>query len=622
MTIELLQASLTRRELLRLGMAAWLAPRHLPWSERAPWSFAVFSDTHFGIPENHEKNRALLEEIAGFSPELAVLAGDVTERGWADEYDALDRGLAGLGYRVRMAPGNHEVRWAPYGLQLFGQRVGPAHQIFEHRGVVFALLATTVPLSHWGHVGGTQRRWLEQELQRFPSDTPVFMFMHLPAGRAGSVDDDAALGDVLARCNTRIVFTGHGHADLRWDWRGMTCTMGKGLYQGSYQRVEVDPDAGEVRIYRRTATGLETTPFATVPLARPATPAPPPAPVPEPEANGALRVRWTRPLGGGVLSHLLLRRGTLYVSAMDGVVYALDAKNGSVRWQAATGGYCHSSPVLAGNTLIVGSADAQVYGFDARSGQERWRFATGGPVYASAAVAKGVAAIASGDGVVYGLDVRTGRERWRFPLPAGPSAFAQSPAGTDGERFFIGAWDRYVYALDAATGAELWRYAATPTSFYYSAAIGAPAVTGGRLYVPSNDNVLHAVDARTGAPVWTVKSPGDKYGYSSPRVVGGRIYIGCLGDKGEVRCLAAEDGRELWVAATGSTIYESSPAVANGRVAIGSVDGHLWLLDARDGKQLGWFRFPPGHFTASPAAEGNRVYAATLAEVAVGLEAK
>ena len=616
----LLKASLTRRELLKLGAVAWLAPRRFSFGEAAPWSFAVFSDTHFGIPENFDRNRVLLQELTGFAPELAVLVGDVTERGWAEEYDVVNRALTGLGYRVVAAPGNHEVRWAPYGMQLFGERVGPSHQVFEHRGCVFALLDTTVPLSHWGHVGGAQRRWLEQELQRFGADTPVFVFMHHPAGRAGSVDDDQALGDVLARFNTRIVFTGHGHSDLLWDWRGMTCTMGRGLYQGSYQRAEVDPDGRAVRLFRHTASGLETTPFATVSLVRPAAATPSASPVRLPLVAGALALRWLAPLGGGVLSHLLSRNGTLYVSAMDGVLYALDAANGSVRWQAATGGYCHSSPVPAGDALIVGSADAHVYAFDAATGEQRWQFTTRGPVYASAAVAKGIAAIASGDGAVYGLDVASGQERWRFQLPPGPSAFAQSPAATDGERIFIGAWDRHVYALDAATGAELWRYLATPGTFYYSAAIGAPAVAGGRLYVPSNDNTLHALDTATGTAVWTVKSNGDKYGYSSPRVVDGRIYIGCLGDRGEVRCLAAEDGHELWVAGTGATIYESSPAVAAGRVAIGSVDGTLWLLDANDGKLLGSFRFPPGLFTSSPVAENGRIYAATLSELVARLD--
>ena len=115
-------------------------------------------------------------------------------------------------------------------------------------------------------------------------------------------------------------------------------------------------------------------------------------------------------------------------------------------------------------------------------------------------------------------------------------------------------------------------------------------------------------------------SPGDRLGYSSPRIDGDRIYIGCIGDKGEVRCLNAADGGEVWATATGSEIYDSSPAIAGGTLAIGSVDGTLWLLRTSDGAILGSFRFPPGHFLSSPAAEEGRVYAATLAETLIAFE--
>ncbi|CAN5757923.1 PQQ-binding-like beta-propeller repeat protein [soil metagenome] len=611
------QAWLTRRQLIKLGIASWVAPR-LPATPRGPWSFVVFSDTHFGVGNNLALNRTLLEEIATLRPELVLNAGDVTERGWAEEYDDVDTALAGLGLRIHMAPGNHEVRWAPLGLQIFADRIGPPQSVFEHRGCVFAQLDSTVPLSHWGHIGGPQRRWLAHELSRFPSDAPLFVFLHHAPGRTpAAVDDDDALGDLLARFNTKVIFTGHGHSDLIWEWRGFTLTMARGLYQGSYLRVELDPDGDEIRLSRRTAVAPTLQLFATRPLDRRASFSA--GAVATRTGEEGLQAVWSRELGGGVMSRLLLHDGTLYVSAMDGHVLALDAASGDERWQAATDGYCHSSPVIADDVLIVGSADAHVHAFDAPSGAPRWRFRTGGPVYASAAVAQGIAAIASGDGVVYGLGVADGAERWRHALPPGPSAFAQSPAATDGERFFIGAWDRNVYALDVATGREAWRYLATPAGFYYSAAIAAPALAGGRLFIPSNDNVLHAIDPVTGTLLWQQSSSGDKFGYSSPTVVGDRIYVGCLGDRGEVRCLAASDGRELWTTATGATIYESSPAIADGFLAIGSVNGTLWLLDTADGRIVDSFRFPPGHFISSPAAGPGRVYAATFSEIVAAL---
>ena len=178
-------AELTRRDLLRLGVIACLAPRHLLAAPQEAWSFDVFSDTHFGIPGNPEKNRALLEEMSKLHPDFAIDIGDLTERAWPEEFDEAARAFAGLPFRVYVAPGNHDVRWAPRGLQLFSERVGPPHQLIRHKGCAFLLLDSTVPLSHWGHVGGPQRRWMASVLRGIERDTPLFVFLHHPAGRPG-----------------------------------------------------------------------------------------------------------------------------------------------------------------------------------------------------------------------------------------------------------------------------------------------------------------------------------------------------------------------------------------------------------------------------------------------------
>jgi outer membrane protein assembly factor BamB len=629
--------SITRRDLLKLGVATSLAPalRWLPG--RRSFTFAFFSDTHLGLEgRNLEACRTLMREIAErIRPGLAINGGDVTDYGWAGEYDGYDQVLAASACPVHHVPGNHDVRWAPRGLQIFRERVGPPFRSFDHAGCHFVLLDSTVPLSHYGHYETAQLRWLEADLRRVGRTTPVLLFTHHWVGRPPvMVDNEDALYRVIEPYNVKLVFNGHGHADLLWEWNGLACTMNKGLYQGSYQRVDVDAQAGEVRLSRRTVEQPEPRLLATVPLSpsrdrRPvyasaalttaATVVQAPAVKVQPPAVPELDRRWERRLSGGVMSHLLLDAGTLYVSAMDGSVSALRAADGTPRWTAATGGYCHSSPVLAEGRVVVGSADGQVYAFRAGDGRRLWARRTSGPVYASAAVAKGIAAIASGDGTVYGLRLADGAVRWRFALPPSPSAFAQSPAGTDGERFFVGAWDRHVYALDAATGALVWRRQGTDRSFAYSPAIGGPAVGGGSVYIPANGNVLHAFDAATGETRWTYSSPGDKVGYSSPTLVGDRIYIGCLGDRGEVRCISAGDGREVWVSPTGSTIYDSSPAVADGFVSIGSVDGNLWVLAADDGRMVARHRLPAGHFLSSPAAGDGSVYAGSFSDLVVAV---
>jgi outer membrane protein assembly factor BamB len=83
---------------------------------------------------------------------------------------------------------------------------------------------------------------------------------------------------------------------------------------------------------------------------------------------------------------------------------------------------------------------------------------------------------------------------------------------------------------------------------------------------------------------------------------------------GDVRCIDASTGQSLWSTALGAEIYESSPAISGDLLAIGSVDGTLWLLRTGDGTVVGSHRFPAGLFVSTPAAGGGRVYAATFAE--------
>lgn len=125
--------------------------------------------------------------------------------------------------------------------------------------------------------------------------------------------------------------------------------------------------------------------------------------------------------------------GHVYVAGLDGVVRALDAKNGKVKWSAYTGGPVRYPPSVANGRVFVGSADGWVYCFDAAGGSLRWRFRAAPvertiPIYGSLSstwpVGSGVlvekdtvyaaAGISTFDGThVYALDAATGKLRWQ-----------------------------------------------------------------------------------------------------------------------------------------------------------------------------------------------------------------
>lgn len=97
-----------------------------------------------------------------------------------------------------------------------------------------------------------------------------------------------------------------------------------------------------------------------------------------------------------------------------------------------------------------------------------------------------------------------------------------------------------------------------------------------------------------------------KYGApvtSSPRVSDGRVYFGCR--DGNLYCLDAETGKEIWKFRAGSGIG-ASPAVERNRVFVGSYDGTFWCIDAASGKVIWRFR-SGGRIVSSATVTGRNV---------------
>ena len=83
---------------------------------------------------------------------------------------------------------------------------------------------------------------------------------------------------------------------------------------------------------------------------------------------------------------------------------------------------------------------------------------------------------------------------------------------------------------------------------------------------------MYALNAVTGSKLWSFATYAD----SSPAVANGVVYIGSS-QGNNVYALNAATGAKLWSFATGNKV-RSSPAVANGLVYVGSADGNLYAF--------------------------------------------
>jgi outer membrane protein assembly factor BamB len=103
--------------------------------------------------------------------------------------------------------------------------------------------------------------------------------------------------------------------------------------------------------------------------------------------------------------------------------------------------------------------------------------------------------------------------------------------------------------------------------------------------------------------VWNFKTGGSPL-YSSPAIVNGRVYIGAL--NGKVYCINSENGAFIWSYTTGNVIL-SSPASAYGKVYVGSNDSNLYCLNAENGAPI-WSFGTDSSLASSPSVVNGRVY--------------
>jgi len=141
-----------------------------------------------------------------------------------------------------------------------------------------------------------------------------------------------------------------------------------------------------------------------------------------------------------------------------------------------------------------------------------------------------------------------------------------------------------------------------------------PAVVGRRVFfagatanVFRRTGAVYCLDRHTGGLLW--RTPVAQQVFSSPAVVGGRVYVGegLHEDTGSrLRCLDAGNGAVQWEIETASHV-ESSPTVADGLVFFGAGEDGLYCADAQTGETL--WHLPGYHVDISPAVGDGLVFA-------------
>ncbi|HET7499521.1 MAG TPA: PQQ-binding-like beta-propeller repeat protein [Kofleriaceae bacterium] len=654
-----------------------LGLRPLPSPHRGPLTFVVTADTHLSPaqPFANDLMQAMADAVAlDPPPAFVTILGDITQGNAPDQFELVDRSLAGMTVPYIPVPGNHD--WYDGGTTWFSH-YGPDNYSFDIDTTHFVVW--NMAMSE-----GEIRDYLGAELSHVPAGMAIVALTHAPPSDT--------VTDALRALGVDYVLTGHTHSNRVVDHDGVielntepflmggldfspggyrVMTIDRGAL-GAYHRTVVDRplveivspgrgqcvpatggrvlaavehDAGDPAVSARVDCGtpialrytggwswqaelpaLEPGPHTlTVAAHAGRTEAAIGFEVCVPGAAPAVGADW--PQVGGAADHTGARDRELAPPVV-------------ARWATAVGGHVlQAAPVIANGTVYMTATDqgdgttGGVVAIDLLTGAVKWRTTTQVQVRGGPAVAGTTVAVAQIDGTILGFDADTGKLRWRSELGLGVTAGAAAifaPPATDAGDILVGN-QRRLAAISAAEGAVVWSVDPVPQG-QDSEALSAVTVGDGVAFGVFNRAFggVAAWDRVTGHPLWRFEGPLTTAINASPVIAGGLVHV--VNGVDEVFALDATTGALAWQVKLDPAGFDwgnatvGTPAIAKGVLVVPTLYHDLVALDAASGLELWRFGGTPSPvrsthyrgaaesgFEASPLITGDLVWAADTA---------
>jgi 3',5'-cyclic-AMP phosphodiesterase len=191
---------------------------------------AQLSDIHIGGGRYHEELlQAAIGEVNQLGPDLVVVAGDITDEGYPDQFAAAKERLEKIDCpELVMVPGNHDARHVGYlhYEETFGPRDSRLRLTAGGTEVALVAVDSSKPDLDEGEVGREHYAWIEEGFGG-AADLRIFVCHHhlmpIPGtGRERNQVLDA--GDVLSllrQAEVNLVLSGHRHVPYVWPVAGM-----------------------------------------------------------------------------------------------------------------------------------------------------------------------------------------------------------------------------------------------------------------------------------------------------------------------------------------------------------------------------------------------------------------
>ena len=528
--------------------------------------FVHLSDTHFGLAKGTENSLAIVRELkaSDLNPAFALVGGDLTDRGQEDQF-AQSRALLALPFPVYPVPGNHDLRWATGGKELYKKWWGQPYYTFTHGPYKFIGLDSSIRMEQYGHIEKQQLQWLRGELQ---GKEEKIVFLHHPIVRGSNigqkmVDNEAEVLELLAAGQMRLLLVSHLHNFQFWQAQGIPALVGPAALGGEY--LVLNLSSQRTTIYRKRVGGglsLEQS-FTASPKAQFQVT----LPQDKESWEGAIPIEVILPAACGTL--------TIAVDGKRELAMALDPQGAEVPWQTAlTGNWTVGWHTLSLRYEEEGGIFSQAersffYQPSSSSPRLKWELQARGDLQAGPAVSPDRLLVTTLNGWAQCFAREDGKLLWErqlaSPLPGG-ALWARNA-------FYLGSEAGGFYSF-TKEGALRW-------SVVLEGGVLVEPVLAGNLVLVGAGEELVALEAQTGSVRWQKKLGG--LIEAAPYVEGGTVYATSW--EGSVLALRLADGEPLWQRKLDQGIYApggASPSLIDGVLLVAG-PRKIWGLDPKTG---------------------------------------
>ena len=586
---------------------------------QTPLTFVHLSDTHIGSATGAEDLRRTVKDInENDSVQFVVISGDITEFGDDNELLLAKQILDSLTKPWYIVPGNHDGNWSESGANSFKNVFG--NETFYFRAGNYIFLGTHCGPNMRMGPGQIPREnivWLDSVLKTVSDTTPLIFVNHYPQDL--SLNNWFEAIDRLKQKNIQLILCGHGHANRRLNFEGVTAFMGRSNLRakaavGGYNIVTI---VNNIVSYRERIPAIETKPaWATIELkdhnyknqkghyTRPS--------YAVNDSFSKVNEKWNYQDNSDIGSGTAFEKDLVYTTNTNGEILALKKINGKPAWKFKTNGKIYSIPVVKDKIVVAGSSDNTIYALAAKTGKLLWKLQTGKAVLGNPVISKNTVYIGASDGHFRAINIKTGKLQWDF---ADVKGFVVTKPLIYKNKIYFGCWDNDFYCLDISNGDLVWKWNNESSNRMFSPAACFPVATNDRVFIVAPDRFMTALNATTGNVIWRKQMPDirvrESMGLSNDSTV---VFVKTM--EGNVHGISttANDMLSIWKSdvALGYEICPTAIVENNKVVFVPTQSGVTVALDRHSGKVLWKHKTSNGLVTNLLPIASNQLVVTTM----------